>query len=322
MSWPAPTGDPIRRPADGPAPLPAPGQAMQPPQGPQPANPPQAYPTQAPPAAQSPQAYTTQPYPPQAPAAGYPAQASLPEYPPQAPTPVYPGQPTSSQPTPAAPAPSWPAASAQPQTVTAHAPAGDIQTLTPPSPAASGLARISERTGQPVRPWTIWTSAALMFGAAIAVGVGLLMAMWVMASPWQQVGDNEWTKIDKFNEATWLTSQFPSEPASPWRVFFAILCCAIAVLVAAAATVVGYYAFAGYGWTRVGALVAAGVSLLSLLLTPIAAISIGCVALGAAPLWLPASARFFARWHLIRHPQIAYSEPIEQVFYGPLPRYR
>lgn len=110
-----------------------------------------------------------------------------------------------------------------------------------------------------------------------------------------------------------------SEPASPWRVFFAILCCAIAVLVAAAATVVGYYAFAGYGWTRVGALVAAGVSLLSLLLTPIAAISIGCVALGAAPLWLPASARFFARWHLIRHPQIAYSEPIEQVFYGPLP---
>lgn len=198
---------------------------------------------------------------------------------------------------------------------------GGIQTLAAPPITAPSLAPLSERSGQPVRPWTIWVSAALMFGAAITVTIGLLMAMWTMASPWQRVNDEDWTKVDRFNEATWLTGWFPSEPATGWRVFFAILCCVIAVLVAATAAVIGYYAFAGYRWTRIGALVALGVSLLSLLLTPIAAISIGCVALGAAPLWLPASQRYFARWYVVRHPQIAYTEPIENVFYGPLPRY-
>lgn len=199
---------------------------------------------------------------------------------------------------------------------------GDIQTLGPEASASKKLAPMSARTGQPVRPWTIWASAVLSFGGSIAVTVGLLLVMWQMASPWERAGDEEWTKVDKFNEATWLTAQFPSEPASWQRVMFAIVCCLIAVLVAGAASVVGYYAFAGYRWTRIGAPVALGVSLLSLLLTPIAAISIGLVALGAAPLWLPASSRFFARWHLLRHPQIAYSEPIDHVFYGPLPRYR
>lgn len=181
---------------------------------------------------------------------------------------------------------------------------------------------MSDRTGQPVRPWTIWVSAVLLFGGAIAVTVGLLIAMWQMASPWQQAEPGRWTKLDRFNEATWLSAQFPSEPASGMRVLFAVLCCLIAVLVAGAASVAGYYAFAGYRWTRIGTLVALGVSLLSLLLTPIASISIALVAVGAAPLWLPASSRYFARWQLIRNPRIAYSEPIDQVFYGPLPRYR
>lgn len=199
---------------------------------------------------------------------------------------------------------------------------GAIDTLAPPAPDAGGLAPLSVRTGQPVRPWTVWSSAALLFGGAIVVIVGLLLAMWEMASPWQQVSEDEWTKVDRFNEATWLTAQFPSEPASGMRVLFAIVCCLIAVLVAGFASVIGYYAFAGYRWTRIGGLAALGVSLLALLITPIAAVSIGCVALGAAPLWLPATRRFFARWQLIRHPQLAYSEPIDQVFYGPLPRYR
>ena len=157
---------------------------------------------------------------------------------------------------------------------------GHIDTLSAPAVTPPGLAKLSEKTGQPVRPWTIWASAVLMFGGAITVTVGLLLAMWVMASPWVEVADG-WTKDDKFNEATWLTAQFPSEPASGWRVFFAIVCCVIAVAVAGTAAVIGYYAFAGYGWTRIGGLVALGVSLLSLLLTPIAAVGIAILMLGA-----------------------------------------
>ena len=261
MSWPAPTGEPIRPDAGGSTPLPGEPSNSQPPPGPARLAPPQPH---------------------------------LP--------------PTVVQPVPTMPIPAQSS--------------GSIQTLQVADSAPSGLARVSERSGQPVRPWTIWVTAALMFAAAITVTVGLLVAMWAMASPWVEVGDNEWNKVDKFNEATWLTAQFPSEPASTWRVFFAIVCCAIAVLVAGVASVVGYYAFAGYRWTRIGALVAIGVSLSSLLLSPTAAVSIAFVALGAAPLWLPATKRFFARWHLIRHPEIAYAEPIEQVFYGPLARYR
>ncbi|MFT4296818.1 MAG: hypothetical protein QM582_15555 [Micropruina sp.] len=233
------------------------------------------------------------------------------------------GTPTSSpQPTTAPPPPGATpfGAGTPPQAVAvAH---GGIDTLAPTASGPEPLAPLSRRTGRPVRPWTIWLSAVLLFaGAGVAVA-GLGIAMWQMASPWQEVGPGEWNKIDKFNEATWLTAQFPSEPGSGMRVLFAILCCLIAVLVAGTATAVGYYAFAGYRWTRIGALVALAVSALSLLLTPIASLSIGLVALGAAPLWLPPTRRFVARWQLIRHPQVAYSAPIDQVFYGPLPRYR
>jgi len=199
---------------------------------------------------------------------------------------------------------------------------GQIETLAPVQVEPPHLAPLNQRTGQPARPWTIWLSTVLLFAGAIAVTVGMSLAMWAMASPWERVQPEGWTKIDKFNEATWLTAQFPSEPASGLRVLFAILCCLIGVVVAGSAAVVGYYAFSGYRWTRFGALVALGLSLLSLLLTPIASISIALIALGAAPLWLPASTRYFTRWRMIRHPEVAYAEPVDHVVYGPLPRYR
>lgn len=290
MSWPAPTGDPIRPQGDGAQPTP--GQAP----GDQPSG-------------------TTPPPPTWAqvqPGAGYP--------PPTVPLPTQP-LPTQPLPTTLMPAPLTPPAEQPTGAVASAAGPGHIDMLSAPAVTPPGLAKLSEKTGQPVRPWTIWASAVLMFGGAITVTVGLLLAMWVMASPWVEVADG-WTKDDKFNEATWLTAQFPSEPASGWRVFFAIVCCVIAVAVAGTAAVIGYYAFAGYGWTRIGGLVALGVSLLSLLLTPIAAVTIGFVALGAAALWLPATRPFFARWQAVRHPQTAYSQPIQNVFYGPLPRYR
>lgn len=283
MSWPAPTGEPIRPDGGGPSAVPG-GQLHGQPLGTQP--------------------QSTQP----GPARLSPPQSMLP--------------PTAVQPAQTMPMPAQPPVPGQGGTGSAPVSPGAIATVQVADATSSGLARMNDRTGQPVRPWTIWVSAALMFGGAITVTVALLVAMWAMASPWVEVGDNEWTKVDKFNEATWLTAQFPSEPASTWRVFFAIVCCVIAVLVAGVASVIGYYAFAGYRWTRIGALVAVAVSLLSLLLSPMAAISIAFVALAAGPLWLPATKRFFARWHLTRHPQIAYAEPLEQVFYGPLPRYR
>ena len=272
MSWPAPTGEPIRPQSGGPNPPPVTHADYR---GPAPEPMPQTFPP----------APAQQPTPPQH---ADPSTATA-VLPPSSATDVVPGE---------------------------------IQTLAARPAQPPTLAPLSARNGQPVRPWTIWVAAGLLFSAAAAVTIGLLIAMWTMASPFQQVGPQEWTKDDRFNQATWLTTWFPSEPATGWRVFFAITCCVIAVLVAGTAAVVGYYAFAGYRWTRFGALAALVVSLLSLLLNLVAAISIALVALAAIPLWLPASTRFFARWHLVRHPQVAYTEPIENVFYGPLPRYR
>jgi len=258
---------------------------------------------------------------PSTPATGHPA----PLYPPTQPLPAPDGSPHAGSPYPPTqqlPAAEQPQADETRQAVDHQAAAGQIETLAPVAVEPPHLAPLNQRTGQPARPWTIWLSTVLLFAGAVAVTVGLSLAMWEMASPWERVQPEGWTKIDKFNEATWLTAQFPSEPASGLRVLFAIVCCLIGVLVAGSAAVVAYYAFSGYRWTRIGALVALGVSLLSLLLTPIASISIALVALGAAPLWLPASTRYFARWRLIRNPEITYSQPIDHVVYGPLPRYR
>ncbi len=231
---------------------------------------------------------------------------------------------------PAAPAAAWPAAPVgyptDPTRPAEHTltpvGAGPIQTLPPGALVGPRLAPLNQRTGQPARPWTIWASSVLLFCGAVAVVVGLLLAMWRMANPWIGIGSGLYAPNDQFNEATWLTAQFPAPPASGMRVLFAILCCVIAVLVAGVASVIAYYAFAGFGWTRTGGLVAFGFSLLALLLTPIASISIGFAALAAVPLWLPTSGRFFRRWQQLRHPQPSYSAPIDQVFYGPLPRYR
>jgi hypothetical protein len=317
MSWPAPTGEPVG-PGRGPSPVPASG-TSQPDGTPQQTGGAAPYPAPGhPPAASS----GTQSW--AAPSAGTPSWPAPAAGGQSWPAPS--GTPTSA-PAPAAdprvaPVPGTGPGGPPPGTAVAPPAHGEIQILGPPASDGARLAPLDERTGQPVRPWTVWVSAVLMFGGAATVVAGLLLAMWQMASPWQEVGPGVFTQEDKFNTATWLTAQFPSPPASGMRVLFAIVCCLIAVLVAGTATVAGYYAFAGYRWTRIGGLVAVGVSLLALLLTPIASISIGLIALGAAPLWLPATSRFFARWWLLRHPQVAYSEPIDQVFYGPLARYR
>jgi hypothetical protein len=201
-------------------------------------------------------------------------------------------------------------------------PAPTVASLPALPTTGAALAPLHARTGQPVRPWSIWAAAVLLFVGATVVAVGLFQAMWAMASPWVRVNAQEWTKIDKFNEATWLTATFPTEPAAGLRVLFAVLCCLVTVLVAGTAATVGYHAFAGYRWTRIGGLVAVVVGLLALLLNPVAAWSIAPIALGAGLLWLPTNRPFFARWSAMRHPEPRYSAPVENVLYGPLPRFR
>lgn len=145
--------------------------------------------------------------------------------------------------------------------------------------------------------------------------------MWDMASPFVREGEG-YVKTDRFAVASWLSGQWVTEPGSGWRVLLAVAVALIGFVVAAVNAVIGFYSFRGYSWTKIGALVAVAVSGLTLLLNQWSWSAIAASALAAIWLWLPVTAGYFARWRLLRQPENQFSEPVDRVFYGPLPRYR
>ena len=64
------------------------------------------------------------------------------------------------------------------------------------------------------------------------------------------------------------------------------------LLVCAGTLIAGYYGWRGYAWARWAGVVALGVSLLALLLHPVAWAVPALAALGAGALWLPVSRRW------------------------------
>lgn len=193
-----------------------------------------------------------------------------------------------------------PDASPAPAEATAVAPVGG---------AESAAARVATNpaTGEPRRPWTAWTALTLLFaGAAVAIAA-LLLAMW--------------TSVYNFPEAAWLNRAVPTALGDPLRALLVTGLWVSAVLVAGVATTVGYYCWAGYAWTRWGALVSVVVGCLSFLSGPWAPCCLAPLALGAGFTWLPQTRRFFAAWSEVRHPAVAYPPLPDAVAYGPLPRY-
>jgi hypothetical protein len=174
-----------------------------------------------------------------------------------------------------------------------------------PEPAATP---ISQRTGEPARPWTVVAAAACGY---LAVAVLAVATGWIYLD-----------SVTRFAEASWLMGRFETGPGSLARVLLAVAVTAAVLAVAVPAAITGYYAWAGYGWTRWSALLGAAASALCLLLTPLACAAIGLLVLQAVAVWLPPSGRFFAVWRQRRHPAPELSEPVTAVAYGPLPRYR
>ena len=173
------------------------------------------------------------------------------------------------------------------------------------APAASAL---DPATGEPRRPWVAWAALALFFAGA---GVTLVALLWGM-----------WLSVRTFPAATWLNRAVPTELGDPFRVLLTVATWAAAVAVGGVATTVGYYAWAGYRWTRWGGLVAVGVAGLSFLGHWLAPWALVPTALAAGALWLPPMRRFFAAWQEHRHPATVFAPLPDAVAYGPLPRYR
>lgn len=183
-----------------------------------------------------------------------------------------------------------------------------IATWTDPAAASGpGQVPISRRTGEPVRVWPIWVAATASYLGIAVIGVATLLIYYAA--------------ISRFAEASWLMGQWPTAPGSAQRVLLAVAVTVVTLLISSVMAITGYYAYAGYRWTRWSSLVAVGVSLLSLLLTPLAWSCIGLAVLTAGALWLPLTGRYFATWQAQRSPAESFAPGFHDVYYGPLPRY-
>ncbi len=203
-----------------------------------------------------------------------------------------------------------------------------IATWAAPDPAAGTPVPISRRTGEPTRVATIWIAATAGYLAVAVLTVALAMIYWqaaVIGSLTFDEADGEWTyqfDASQFTQASWLMAQFETEPGSLGRVLLAVAVTLITLLIGIACAITGYYAYDGRAWTRWSALVALALSAMALMLNPLATVAIGLAAIAAVAVWLPPSGRYFAAWRAARHHEPVFSEPPDQVHYGPLPRYR
>lgn len=169
-------------------------------------------------------------------------------------------------------------------------------------------AAVDPSTGEPRRPRVVWAASALFFGGLTCVVAGLLWAFW--------------RSVREFADAAWLTGLVDTEPGSLARVLMVTALFVATLLIGAGSIIAGHYAWRGFGWTRWAGVVAAGISLLALLINWVAWIGIPLIMAGAALLWTPTARRFFERWHLRRHPAPPVLGAPVEVLYGPLPRYR
>lgn len=182
----------------------------------------------------------------------------------------------------------------------------EIATITPDEVAPA--VPLDPRTGKPRRPATIWIGSV---ACLLAVAVTAASLLWTY---WNEIGD--------FAGASWLTGQFGEHPGILTQVLLSIGITAVALVIGVANAITGYYAWSGYDWTRIAGIVSGVVSFAVLLFNPVGWAAIPLALLGAGLLWLPSSRTYFAAWTARRHPGVDFAPPVEQVVYGPLPRYR
>lgn len=183
---------------------------------------------------------------------------------------------------------------------------GEIASIAPDQLAP--VVPVNPRTGQPRRPVSVRIGAA---ACLLAVAITVASLLWTY---WNAIGD--------FAGAAWLFGQFGRPPGTLAQVLLSIGLTLVAVLIGAANAITGYYAWSGYDWTRIAGIVSGVLSFAVLLINPVGWAAIPLALLGAGLLWLPSSRAFFSAWTARRHPGVEFAPPVEQVFYGPLPRYR
>lgn len=184
--------------------------------------------------------------------------------------------------------------------------AATIGSLTPV--VASDDVPENPRTGEPTRPRTVIAATVCCWLAVAITGAAVF---WIY-----------WDAVANFANASWLMGQFVTTPGSLERVLLSVAVTLIGLVIGTANAIIGYYAWTGYAWTRIAGLVSATLTVAAIVLNPLAWLAIPAAVIGTGLLWLRPAKRFFAAWRARRHPEQVLAEPVVDVVYGPLPRYR
>ncbi len=167
---------------------------------------------------------------------------------------------------------------------------------------------VDPRSGEPRRPALAWLAAGLHVAAAAVVTVALLVVMW--------------DSVRRFPEASWLHRTTATNLGDPVRILLVVGDFAIALAIGAAASVAGFYGWAGHRWARWAGLVALALAGGTFALNWLAPWALLPLAAGALLWWLPPLRGFFTAWDAVRHPRPRPAAEPGRVLYGPLPRYR
>lgn len=179
----------------------------------------------------------------------------------------------------------------------------------PPTPPGVSSYPVSPRTGEPARPVFLGVAVGLLLAGAAVAAAGLVKVLWDAAT------------VTRYHTAARVLEWTKPNPVSFLTIVMVLTIGAIGAAVVTAAAAIAYNAWNGRTWTRIGGIVAFAVSLLTILLNPLAMVAMAPIAVGAGMLWLPQVGSYFAVWRLIRvSPQIRHGWA-ENVTYGPLPRY-
>ncbi|MCL1838512.1 MAG: hypothetical protein FWG47_04245 [Propionibacteriaceae bacterium] len=160
---------------------------------------------------------------------------------------------------------------------------------------------------EPKRPMLAWVVLLLSFLAIGSLIASVLGAFWLA--------------IDRFQQASWITNLIPTDYGSLWRIPLAAAITVLGLIPSISAAISGYYAFAGYRWARVATCITFILSGMGVLLNIIAFPAIALTALAAVFAWLPPMNRYYAAWYAIRHREPVFADSVNNVYYGPLPRY-
>ncbi|MFV0451024.1 MAG: hypothetical protein ACK5LS_02080 [Propioniciclava sp.] len=192
--------------------------------------------------------------------------------------------------------------------------APEVRPPDPGPPAAIGTAEVrtdpstNPRTGELRRPWPVLVATPLIYVGVAGVVAGLLTTFW--------------RSIEDFAGASWLHGLFTTGPGDLLRVALVAAEFGLVMAIGTLALIAGYYAWWGYAWTRWWSIMAAVVALSAWIINPTAGIGACVIVIGCALLRVPAVTAFNARHAARRYPAAPAADIRDDVYYGPLPRYR